>query len=97
MSADETLRTVGRYDMVAKTSSINDSLVYWHGHGVPKDSIDRLDVRQKPNVYIQILLITLAVVGQLLALAFLAVNIKFRKTRLASTASSKVNSQTKIK
>lgn len=76
-----TLRTVGSYSMADKTRNINDSMIFWHGHGVPKDRIQRQDEIQKPNIYIQTALITLAVLGQFIAIAFLAVNIKYRKTR----------------
>ena len=76
------LRKIGFYDMVNKKRRINDSAIYWGGeHGVPRDSIERRKEIQKPNIYIQISLIIFAVLGQLMAVAFLAVNIKYRNTR----------------
>ena len=76
------LRKMGFYDMVNKKRRINDSAIYWGGeHGVPRDSIERRKEIQKPNIYIQISLIIFAVLGQLMAMAFLAVNIKYRNTR----------------
>lgn len=76
--------------MVDKKKKIDDSLIYWGGggHGVPRDRILRKDETQKPNLYIQISLIILAVLGQFLAAAFLAVNIKYRKTRWVSHQSA---------
>lgn len=77
---------IGLYDMRTDTTIINDSLIYWHERkgrkrGPPMDQIYRVEKVLPLNLAIQVLLISLAVLGQLLGIAFLAVNIKFRNRR----------------
>ena len=76
-----TMVDVGLYDMVNEKIFINYSLINWHNGQPPKDRFNRIKVIVKPNIIIQLLLMILAFLGQILAIVFLAVNIRYRKTR----------------
>lgn len=73
---------IGVSDMVNQKVFINTSLIGWHNGAPPSDSILRRVDMLKANKIYQVFLIALALLGQLLGLFFLAVNIRYRKTRL---------------
>lgn len=68
--------------MLTKNATIDDGVIYWHNAtGPPADRIYEIKQKLAPILAIQILLITLAALGQLLGVAFLAFNIRNRNKR----------------
>ncbi|XP_067936767.1 gamma-aminobutyric acid type B receptor subunit 2-like [Watersipora subatra] len=87
----EQMVRIGVSDMVNQKVFINTSLIGWHNGAPPSDSILRRVDMLKANKIYQVFLIALALLGQLLGLFFLAVNIRYRKTRVVKMSSPNMN------
>lgn len=72
---------VGVFNMADEEMQVHPGKIHWHNNTPPVDKIIRRTDILRPHKAIQTVLSILTFLGQVLAISFLIVNIKYRNTR----------------
>ncbi|XP_013415617.1 gamma-aminobutyric acid type B receptor subunit 2 [Lingula anatina] len=87
----EDMINVGYFNMSSDRLIFRPDTIAWSGSGPPRDSSKQIYETQSVDIRIYIVLEVLASLGQIMAIAFLVINVKYRHHRYIKMSSPNMN------